>query len=57
MIAALSRISRVHRLRRSDDGGEDEGNDDEDYDSNRDDSDSPSRLYSMIEEGLWNEDL
>lgn len=47
----------MHRLRRSDDGGEDEGNDDEDYDSNRDDSDSPSRLYSMIEEGLWNEDL
>ncbi|KAL9546674.1 hypothetical protein MBANPS3_006542 [Mucor bainieri] len=59
MIAALSRISRVHRLRtRSDDDeDEDEENDDEDYDSNRDDSDSPSRLYRMIEEGLLDDDF
>ncbi|KAK4518241.1 Transcription initiation factor TFIID subunit 9 [Mucor velutinosus] len=61
MIAALSRISRVHRLRRNSDEDEDEDengeNDDEHYDSNGDDSDGPSRLYRMIEEGLLDEDL
>ncbi|GAN03239.1 hypothetical protein MAM1_0036d02691 [Mucor ambiguus] len=61
MIAALSRISRVHRLRRSSDDDEDENNDeendDQDYDSNRGDSNSPSRLYRMIEEGLLDEDI
>ncbi|OAC97683.1 hypothetical protein MUCCIDRAFT_116169 [Mucor lusitanicus CBS 277.49] len=44
MIAALSRISRVHRLRRSDDDDNDE-DEDEDTDEEYDSSDSASRVY------------
>lgn len=59
MFAALSRISRVQRLRRSENDNEEEEeeeDDDDDGHRNRDDSDnSANRIYRMIEDGIFEE--